>query len=143
MDKKTKSAVRIPCNAIVKNYTIATLQRLGLDAAPGKVYNKLVSEEGVVPRSNKEVNDLVDLLLKKIPMFLPPVPPTAAEIKRYKEFNQKWIDKIQKMKQSQFKPVYMRDEVNKILKRKHYPQRCKRIHETSRFSAPIVFVWNA
>ena len=128
MDKKTKIAVRIPCNAMVKNYTIATLQRLGLDAAPGKVYNKLVSDEGVVPRSNKEVNDLVDLLLKKIPMFLPPVPPTAAEIKRYKEFNQKWIDKIQKMKQSQFKPVYMRDEVNKILKRKHYPQRCKRIH---------------
>ena len=128
MDKKTKIAVRIPCNAMVKNYTIATLQRLGLDAAPGKVYNKLVSEEGVVPRSNKEVNDLVNLLLKKIPQFLPPVPPTAAEIKRYKEFNQKWIDKIQKMKQSQFKPVYMRDEVNKILKRKHYPQRCKRIH---------------
>lgn len=128
MDKKTKIAVRIPCNAMVKNYTIATLQRLGLDAAPGKVYNKLVSDEGVVPRSNKEVNDLIDLLLKKIPLFLPPVPPTAAEIKRYKEFNQKWIDKIQKMKQSQFTPVYLRDEVNKVLERKQYPQHCKRIH---------------
>jgi hypothetical protein len=128
MDKKTKTAVRIPCNAMVKNYTIATLQRLGLDAAPGKVYNKLVSDEGVVPRSNKEVNDLVDLLQKKIPLFLPPVPPTAAEIKRYREFNQKWIDKIQKMKQSQFTPVYLRDEVNKVLERKKYPQRCKRIH---------------
>lgn len=128
MDKKTKTAVRIPCNAMVKNYTIATLQRLGLDAAPGKVYNKLVSDEGVVPRSNKEVNDLIDLLLKKIPLFLPPVPPTAAEIKQYKEFNQKWIDIIQKMKQSQFTPVYLRDEVNKVLERKQYPQRCKRIH---------------
>ena len=128
MDKEKKPAVRIPCNATVKNYTVATFQRLGLDAGPGKVYNKLVSGEGVVPRSNKEVNDLVDLLLKKIPQFLPPVPPTAAEIEKYKEFNQKWIDSIQKMKQMQFTPVYLRDEVNKVLERKQYSQRCKRIH---------------
>ena len=128
MDKEKKPAVRIPCNATVKNYTVATFQRLGLDAGPGKVYNKLVSGEGVVPRTNKEVNDLVDLLLKKIPQFLPPVPPTAAEIEKYKEFNQKWIDSIQKMKQRQFTPVYLRDEVNKVLERKQYSQRCKRIH---------------
>lgn len=128
MGKKTKTAVRIPCNALVKNYTIATLQRLGLDAAPGKVYNKLASGEVVVPRSNKDVNNLIDLLQKKIPLFLPPVPLTVAEIKRYKEFNQKWIDKIQKMKQSLFTPVYLCDEVNKVLERKQYPQRCKRIH---------------
>ena len=128
MDKEKKPAVRIPCNATVKNYTVATFQRLGLDAGPGKVYNKLVSGEGVVPRTNKEVNDLVDLLLKKIPQFLPPVPPTAAEIEKYKEFNQKWIDSIQKMKQRQFTPVYLRDEVNKVLERKQYSQHCKRIH---------------
>ncbi|MBQ7414313.1 MAG: hypothetical protein IJV09_02640 [Prevotella sp.] len=128
MEKLPKTAVRIPCNATVKNYTVATLQRLGLDAGPGKVYNKLMSGEGVVPKANKEVNDLVDLLLKKIPLFLPPVPPTAAEIGRYKEFNQKWSENIQKMKQSQFTPVYLRDEVNKVLERKQYPQRCKRIH---------------
>lgn len=128
MEKLPKTAVRIPCNATVKNYTVATLQRLGLDAGPGKVYNKLVSGEGVVPKANKEVNDLVDLLLKKIPLFLPPVPPTAAEIGRYKEFNQKWSENIQKMKQSQFTPVYLRDEVNKVLERKQYSQCCKRIH---------------
>ncbi len=128
MPKEKKTAVRIPCNATVKNYTVATLKRLGLDAGPGKIYNKLVSGEGVVPRSNKEINDLVDLLKKKIPKFLPPVPPTAAEIEKYKEFNQKWMDSIQKMKQNQFRPVYLRDEVNKIFERKHYPQRCKRIH---------------
>lgn len=128
MEKLPKTAVRIPCNATVKNYTVATLQRLGLDAGPGKVYNKLMSGEGVVPKAYKEVNDLVDLLLKKIPLFLPPVPPTTAEIGRYKEFNQKWSENIQKMKQSQFTPVYLRDEVNKVLERKQYPQRCKRIH---------------
>ncbi|MBR1929210.1 MAG: hypothetical protein IJ834_05675, partial [Paludibacteraceae bacterium] len=76
MDKETKTAVRIPCNATVKEYTVATLQRLGLDAGPGKVYNQIVSGDGVVPRSSKEVNSLVDKLLKKIPLFLPPVPPT-------------------------------------------------------------------
>lgn len=128
MDKETKTAVRIPCNATVKEYTVATLQRLGLDAGPGKVYNQIVSGDGVVPRSSKEVNSLVDKLLKKIPLFLPPVPPTAAELEKYKEFNQKWIDSILKMKQSQFTPVYLRDEVNKVLERKKYSQRCKRIH---------------
>lgn len=128
MDKETKTAVRIPCNATVKEYTVATLQRLGLDAGPGKVYNQIVSSEGVVPRSSKEVNSLVDKLLKKIPLFLPPVPPTAAELEKYKEFNQKWIDSILKMKQSQFTLVYLRDEVNKVLERKQYSQRCKRIH---------------
>ena len=128
MDKETKTAVRIPCNATVKEYTVATLQRLGLDAGPGKVYNQIVSGDGVVPRSSKEVNSLVDKLLKKIPLFLPPVPPTAAELEKYKEFNQKWIDSILKMKQSQFIPIYLRDEVNKVLERKQYSQRCKRIH---------------
>ena len=128
MDKETKTAVRIPCNATVKNYTVATLQRLGLDAGPGKVYNQIISGDGIVPRSNKEVNRLADLLLKKIPLFFPPVPPTAAEIEKYKEFNQKWVDAIQKMKQSQFTLVYLRDEVNKVLERKQYSQRCKRIH---------------
>ena len=128
MDKETKTAVRIPCNATVKEYTVATLQRLGLDAGPGKVYNQIVSGDGVVPRSSKEVNSLVDKLLKKIPLFLPPVPPTAAELEKYKEFNQKWIDSILKMKQSQFTPIYLRDEVNKVLLQKQYPQCCKRIH---------------
>ena len=128
MDKETKTAVRIPCNATVKNYTVATLQRLGLDAVPGKVYNKIISGEGVIPKSNVEANKLVGMLLKKIPFFLPPVPPTAAEIEKYKEFNEKWCAALKENQVQQFQPVYLRDEVDKVLERRNYHQRCKRIH---------------
>ncbi|MBR1462037.1 MAG: hypothetical protein IJ604_01480, partial [Prevotella sp.] len=120
MDKEIKTAVRIPCNATVKNYTVATLQRLGLDAVPGKVYNKIISGEGVIPKSNVEANKLVGMLLKKIPFFLPPVPPTAAEIEKYKEFNEKWCAALKENQVQQFQPVYLRDEVDKVLERRNY-----------------------
>lgn len=128
MSTEKKAAVRIPCNATVKNYTIATLKRLGLDAGPGRVYNKLISGKGVIPKNNRVVNDLVELLLKKIPTFIPPVAITDAEKKRFETFNEKWTDSIKKLVGGQFSPIYLRDEVNKILLRKQYPLRCERIH---------------
>lgn len=128
MSTEKKAAVRIPCNATVKNYTIATLKRLGLDAGPGRVYNNLISGKGVIPKNNRVVNDLVELLLKKIPTFIPPVAITDAEKKRFETFNEKWADSIKKLVGGQFTPIYLRDEVNKILLRKQYPLHCERIH---------------
>ena len=128
MSTEKKAAVRIPCNATVKNYTIATLKRLGLDAGPGRVYNNLISGKGVIPKNNRVVNDLVELLLKKIPTFIPPVAITDAEKKRFETFNEKWTESIKKLVGGQFTPIYLRDEVNKILLRKQYPVRCERIH---------------
>ena len=128
MPKEANTAVKIPCNSTVKNFTIATLQRLGLDAMPGKVYNMITSGEGVIPKSSLETNRLVDLLLKKIPLCLPPVPPTAAEKAQYKEFNEKWCAALREKQVLKFQSVYLRDEVNKVLQRKNYPQRCQRIH---------------
>lgn len=128
MSTEKKAAVRIPCNATVKNYTIATLKRLGLDAGPGRVYNNLISGKGVIPKNNRVVNDLVELLLKKIPTFIPPVAITDTEKKRFETFNEKWADSIKKLVGGQFSPIYLRDEVNKILLRKKYPVRCERTH---------------
>lgn len=128
MKTEKKAAVRIPCNATVKNYTVATLKRLGLDAGPGRVFNNIISGKGVIPKNNRVVNDLVELLLKKIPTFIPPVAITDAEKKRFETFNEKWADSIKKLVGGQFTPIYLRDEVNKILLRKQYPLRCERIH---------------
>ena len=128
MKTEKKAAVRIPCNATVKNYTVATLKRLGLDAGPGRVFNNIISGKGVIPKNNRVVNDLVELLLKKIPTFIPPVAITDAEKKRFETFNEKWADSIIKLVGGQFTPIYLRDEVNKILLRKQYPVRCERIH---------------
>lgn len=128
MSTEKKAAVRIPCNATVKNYTIATLKCLGLDAGPGRVYNNLISGKGVIPKNNRVVNDLVELLLKKIPTFIPPVAITDAEKKRFETFNEKWTESIKKLVSGQFTPIYLRDEVNKILLRKQYQLRCERIH---------------
>ena len=128
MSKETKTAVKIPCNSTVKNFTIATLQRLGLDAAPSKVYNKIVSGDAVIPKSSHETNRLIDMLLKKIPLCLPPVPPTTAEKAQYKDFIEKWCAALKEKQVQQFQPVYLRDEVNKVLQRRNYPQCCQRIH---------------
>jgi len=123
-----KNAVRIPCNSTVKNYTVATLKRLGLDAGPGKVYNNVRSGKGFLPKNNLVVNKLIETLLNKIPLFLPPVPPTAAELERFRAFNEKWSESLRQLTVNQVIPVYLRGEVNKELKRRGYPQCCKRIH---------------
>lgn len=127
MQTGKKNVVKIPCNSTVKDYTVATLKRLGLDAGPGKVYNQLLSGEGFMPKSSREVNKLAKVLLKKIPLFAPSLPLTAADREKYRKFNEKWSESIKQMI-AKFEPVYLQDEVNKVLERRKYPQRCQRIH---------------
>ena len=76
--KEKLHAVRIPCNSTVKNYTFATLKRLGLDEKPGKVYNDIVYGNGAIPKSVYAATTKAKTLLEMIPKFHPPVPVTAA-----------------------------------------------------------------
>lgn len=124
----TPPAVRIPCNSMVKEYTIAKLKRLGLDAGPGKVYNNIVTNKGVITKATFIINRLDDKLLKMIPKFYPPVPVTAAEKKMYTAFLEKWCEHVRQMANNRFTIIYLCDEVNKVLRKRSFDMVCERKH---------------
>lgn len=131
MEKEQKEklhAVRIPCNSTVKNYTFATLKRLGLDEKPGKVYNDIVSGNGAIPKSVYAATTKAKTLLEMIPKFHPPVPVTAAEMQEYDALIEQWGTHIKTQMNDAFSVIYLCDEVNKVLQKKNSTVRCQRKH---------------
>lgn len=131
MEKEQKEklhAVRIPCNSTVKNYTFATLKRLGLDEKPGKVYNDIVSGNGAIPKSVYATTTKAKTLLEMIPKFHPPVPVTAAEMQEYDALIEQWGTHIKTQMNDAFSVIYLCDEVNKVLQKKNSTVRCQRKH---------------
>ena len=131
MEKEQKEklhAVRIPCNSTVKNYTFATLKRLGLDEKPGKVYNDIVSGNGAIPKSVYAATTKAKTLLEMIPKFHPPVPVTAAEMQEYDALTEQWGTYIKTQMNDAFSVIYLCDEVNKVLQKKNSTVRCQRKH---------------
>lgn len=131
MEKEQKEklhAVRIPCNSTVKNYTFATLKRLGLDAKPGKVYNDIVSGNGAIPKNVYATSTKAKTLLEMIPKFHPPVPVTAAEKQEYDALIEQWGTHIKTQINDAFSVIYLCDEVNKVLQKKNSTVRCQRKH---------------
>ena len=131
MEKEQKEklhAVRIPCNSTVKNYTFATLKRLGLDEKPGKVYNDIVSGNGAIPKSVYAATTKAKTLLEMIPKFHPPVPVTAAEMQEYDALIEQWGTYIKTQMNDAFSVIYLCDEVNKVLQKKNSTVRCQRKH---------------
>ena len=131
MEKEQKEklhAVRIPCNSTVKNYTFATLKRLGLDEKPGKVYNDIVSGNGAVPKSVYAASTKAKTLLEMIPKFHPPVPVTAAEKQEYDALIEQWGTHIKTQINDAFSVIYLCNEVNKVLQKKNSTVRCQRKH---------------
>jgi len=126
--KEKLHAVRIPCNSTVKNYTFATLKRLGLDEKPGKVYNDIVSGNGAIPKRVYAASMKAKTLLEMIPKFLPPVPVTAAEKQEYDTLIEQWSTHIITQMNDAFSVIYLCDEVNKVLEKKNSTVRCQRKH---------------
>lgn len=126
--KRNLHAVRIPCNSTVKKYTFATLKRLGLDAKPGKVYNDIISGNGVISMRLSVVSTKARMLQKMIPLFHPPVPVTAAEKLEYDALIEQWGTLIENKINDAFSFIYLCDEVNKVLKKKKSMVRCQHKH---------------
>ena len=125
-----KKEVKIPVNQMVKEYTIATLKRLGVAAETGKVYNQLKERGTVEPKTNSETRRLAKMLAKEIPTFLPNHVPIDKKKKReYVIFNAEWKAKIEGLiTDDTFTPIYLRDEVDKVLREKGYNGCCTRNH---------------
>lgn len=125
-----KKEVKIPVNQMVKEYTIATLKRLGVAAETGKVYNQLKERGTVEPKTNSETRRLAKMLAKEIPTFLPNHVPIDKKKKgEYVIFNAEWKAKIEGLiTDDTFTPIYLRDEVDKVLREKGYNGCCTRNH---------------
>ena len=133
MEKEQKEQLyegRIPCNSGVKEYTIATLKRLGLGDKPGRVYNSIISGIGITSEHNRDVSLKAKTLLEMIPKFRPPVsvPITEVESKEYDAFNEKWSEHIKSLMNDAFSIIYLRDEVNKVLAKRKSNIKCERKH---------------
>lgn len=125
-----KKEVKIPVNKMVKKYTIDTLKKLGVAAETGKVYNQLKETGAVEPKTNSETRQLAKMLAKEIPTFLPNhVPIDKKEKGEYVIFNAEWKAKIEGLiTDDTFTPIYLRDEVDKVLREKGYNSCCTRNH---------------
>ena len=125
-----KKEVKIPVNKMVKEYTIDTLKKLGVAAETGKVYNQLKETGAVEPKTNSETRQLAKMLAKEIPTFLPNHVPIDKKKKgEYVIFNAEWKAKIEGLiTDDTFTPIYLRDEVDKVLREKGYNGCCTRNH---------------
>ena len=125
-----KKEVKIPVNKMVKKYTIDTLKKLGVAAETGKVYNQLKETGAVEPKTNSETRQLAKMLAKEIPTFLPNHVPIDKKKKgEYVIFNAEWKAKIEGLiTDDTFTPIYLRDEVDKVLREKGYNGCCTRNH---------------
>ena len=125
-----KKEIKIPVNQMVKDYTIATLEKLGVAAEPGKVYNQLRERGAVEPKTNSETRRLAKMLAKEIPTFLPDHVPIDKKKKgEYVIFNAEWKSKIEALIcDGMFRPIYLRDEVNQVLQEKGHEGCCTRNH---------------
>lgn len=125
-----KKEVKIPVNKMVKEYTIDTLKKLGVAAETGKMYNQLKETGAVEPKTNSETRQLAKMLAKEIPTFLPNHVPIDKKKKgEYVIFNAEWKAKIEGLiTDDTFTPIYLRDEVDKVLREKGYNGCCTRNH---------------
>lgn len=124
--------IEIPCNKKVRDYTINNLKKLcGL--AVSRAYEQ-ISEKGTL--SVEESNALdkrIEQLLKLINKFCIPssVPVRPIDKRHMEQFRERWVKELKNLlsnNATEVKPVYLIDEVNRILKRRKSRIQCTRIH---------------
>lgn len=129
---KNVTPARIPCNEKVKQYTTATLKRLGVRCTLAELFETLMAGETVKTHQNAAALSLLQELTEKIDGFVPPVPTNNSDLKKIKQFLDKWKGKVthlnEEMNTSTASPVYLRDQVNVLLKQKKCNVQCSNHH---------------
>lgn len=113
-----KKSVRIPCAECVHEYTMATLQRLG-NLRCTDVYRSMKSSGGITLQSYSKALHDIDKLLACADSFLPSVPMTAKDVEDSRQFIVTWkrhLLQIRKQLACTCKPVYLQDEVTRVLR---------------------------
>lgn len=121
---------RIRCSKVVKQYNTNHLKRIA-DMGCGEVYQSLKSSGGIVTRRCMNCKELAEKLIEKIPGFLPSEPKVGADLKKMQQIHETWIahlrDTIERIGKP-VKPVYLADEVTKVLQTKGSAIKCENVH---------------
>lgn len=121
---------RIRCSKVVKQYNTDHLKRIA-DMGCGEVYQSLKSSGGIVTRRCMNCKKLAEKLIEKIPGFLPSEPKVGADLKKMQQIHETWIahlrETIERINKP-VKPVYLADEVTKVLQEKGSPIKCENVH---------------
>lgn len=121
---------RIRCSKVVKQYNTDHLKRIA-DMGCGEVYQSLKSSGGIVTRRCMNSKKLAEKLIEKIPGFLPSEPKVGADLKKMQQIHETWIAHLRETIErigKPVKPVYLTDEVTKVLQEKGSAIRCENVH---------------
>lgn len=117
---KANKPVSIPCSKIVYEFTKKKLQDLGGLSISG-VYHMITKGKGIVLWRDKKALQQIEELIVSVEDFKPSVPMTSNDVLKIRTFVSKWKSELVKVKKQLLHagtPVYMQDEVAKVLKQK-------------------------
>lgn len=117
---KANKPVSIPCSKIVYEFTKKKLQDLGGLSISG-VYHMITEGKGIVLQRDKKALQQIEELIVFVEDFKPSVPMTSNDVLKIRTFVSKWKSELVKVKKQLLHagtPVYMQDEVAKVLKQK-------------------------
>lgn len=117
---KANKPVSIPCSKIVYEFTKKKLQDLGGLSISG-VYHMITEGKGIVLQRDKKALQQIKELIVSVEDFKPSVPMTSNDVLKIRTFVSKWKSELVKVKKQLLHagtPVYMQDEVAKVLKQK-------------------------
>ena len=115
---------KIESTALVKKYTDSTWKRLA-GITTSEVATRLSRGKGVPSNSDNVISESINELLKRIDQFLPMVLWSGTEATPYRNQNHAWQVRLMKIAEyvgKDAKPVYLIDEVNKLLRRESAKQ---------------------
>lgn len=134
-DAKTKT-VKVESTALVKQYIDAAWLRIA-GIGVSEVATRLSRGNGVPSNSDKSISEAIQVLVRKIDQFRPMVLWSGREATPYRNKNIAWqgrLLKIAELVTKDSRPVYLVDEVNKILR----SQAKSRIDEIKASIQPII-----
>ena len=130
MNSNDSAKVSVRCDALTKDYTKQQCEKLA-GIGYGELYNTLAKGELLLSEEDRQVKALANKLKEKVNSFTPNVPVGASERKRLEAHNEKWIKQIDALLLSitpRSKPIYLADEVNRLLTERGSQITCERKH---------------
>ncbi len=124
----TPKAIR--CNNAVKSFSTVTLKRIA-NMTPSELYAQIRAGKGVISEKDKTLLDLCKSLRREMEGFIPAAPMRNKHLQQMKSFISGWareIDQYIKVLSKGTKPIYLCDEVTKILQQKGLKMTCTNIH---------------
>lgn len=117
---KPSKPVSISCSKIVYDFTKKKLQDLGGLSISG-VYHMITEGKGIVLQRDKKALQQIEELIVSVENFKPSVPMTSNDVLKIRTFVSKWKSELVRVKKQLLHagtPVYLQDEVAKVLKQK-------------------------